>query len=268
MNRARVSWLAGALILVACTQAAGVTLRYRFKPDQVFRYKQMMSGAAMMTLSGESEPARSTMEGTGTVKSVVLSVSPDGTARIRQEDLGGQMRVTTDGEEHTVPMPREQYTITMSPTGKVTRERKPGAAAGREEGQSLLGDIVRALEFPKKDLKVGETWTTTLKVPVQSVGRVPVAVTQKLAEITKFKGRQCAVVDVTFEAPFSLEQQSVAATGKMTGSGKIYFDFTKGVEVESSLSVVQQVKVTATVGGDAREFKQTSKMNLKQYLLQ
>jgi len=271
MKRTRVSLLAGALIFVACTHAAGVTLRYRFKPGQVLKYKQMVTGAGMMTASGESETPRSTYQGEVTVKSVVLSVAAGGTARIREELVGGQWKETENGDEHTGRIPPEKSLVTMTPTGRVTREKKAGAASP-QQGDDLVGDILRGLEFTKKDVKVGETWSAQLRIRLEDVGDVPVSVTQKLSAIRKFKGRDCAVVDVTFEAPFSHEKHEAGASGeiagKLAGSGTIFFDFKQGVELQSTLSLAQQVRVTVQVGSEAHEVKQTMKMNLKQYLLQ
>jgi len=271
MKRTRVSWLAGALILVACTQAAGVSLRYRFTPGQVLQYKQMVSGAMMMTASGQSKPVRTTMAGTVTLKEVVLSVAPDGTARIREEVVGGQWKETENGKEHTSRIPPEKSLVTMSPTGKVTREKKAGTA-GRPRSEDLIGDILRGLEFTSKDVKVGETWSAQLRIPLEDVGNVSVSVTQKLSAIRKFKGRDCAVIDVTFEAPFSAEKRDEGATGeiagKLAGSGTMLFDFKRGVDLYNTLSLAQQVRVTLQAGSDTRELKQSMKMNLKQYLVQ
>ncbi len=162
---------AGAQMPTPAAPAAGtVTLRYKFAPGQVHRYKMTtnMTGTMMTGQSGAGFPINTATQiiMKQTVKDVRAS---DGAATISTEIES--MRVAMNGQEQPLPDAQQAslkkpITQVMLPTGKVLSMKLPDTP-----GMSLPGmDFSKSFSslsvaFPDGPLKAGDTWKGTVAAP-------------------------------------------------------------------------------------------------------
>lgn len=267
MNRTRAFALAGLFVLIACGQSAGVTLRYHFKPGRMLKYKTMITGAGEMA-GPMGQPMRMVIESTSVAKHEVVDVAPDGTATLEMQITEGNMKMTMGGQEQKMPLPTEKQTFRITPRGKVIPEKEKAGAPEGLGAQFDFSDIMGAMEFPEKDLKIGDTWSGEATLNTGVLGQVSFKFTQRLKAVKNWKGRDCAVIDFTFEAPMKMAESTMAGSGKMAGSGTLYFDVKNGVDVQMAGQVVQVMMMTASMGEQKIDMKQTMKINMKQLLME
>ena len=266
MRRTRAIALAGLCVLIVCGQAAGVTLRYQFKPGQVRKYKTMMTGAGEMS-GVTGEPVRMVIEGSSVTKQEVLEVAEDGTATVEMQVIEGEMKMNMGGMEQTMPFPTAKTTLKMTPRGKATVEKAEGLPAGPGM-QFDFSDVMGGIEFPEKDLKEGESWSGQTKMTLPMLGDTVIKFTEKFKGTKTVMGRECALIDFTFEAPVAMDLQMMKATGKVAGSGTMYFDAKNGIDVQTTAQLINVMRMTMTFGEQSVETKQTMKMNIKQLLVE
>jgi len=53
------------------------------------------------------------------------------------------------------------------------------------------------LMLPNRDVKVGETWKSEIKVPIQNLGKMEMSFDQKLVSIGKLDGKETARIEFT-----------------------------------------------------------------------
>ncbi len=151
--------------------AAGTaTLRYKFTPGQVHRYKMTTNvvGTMMTGQSGAGFPLN--MASQIIMKQTVKDVrAADGAATIAVEVES--MRFALNGNEQTVPdaqqaAMKKPSTVVMLPTGKVlsmTLPDTPGTPMASMDFSKNFSSMSAA--FPDGPLKVGDTWKGTVAVP-------------------------------------------------------------------------------------------------------
>ncbi len=65
-----------------------------------------------------------------------------------------------------------------------------------------------------------------------------------------------------------MAQPMMTGSGKMAGSGTMYFDVKNGLDVQLSGQVVQVMTMTAKMDDQSMNMKQTMKINMKHFLLE
>ena len=273
MNRKQVV-LSLVVLLAVCWPAHAVRLRYKFTKGEVLRYKMMMAGALRSEGAGmPAIPIEFSGDGTHTEK--VLSVDASGTARIATQ-TSMTMKMKMGEGEQTMPFPADKSTIRVTSRGKTTFERAgEGEQAGMPDLSGTGFDFSQfaagAMEFPERDLKVGESWSGTAKVASKQAGDVPMTYSGKLTGFTNYKGSNCAVVQIAFEVPLDFtaaaSKMPFSMSGKMAATMKLYFDLKRGREVYSTGEILSLQKMSTQMGEQSSEVNITMKMNLKQYLL-
>jgi len=151
--------------------AAGTaTLRYKFTPGQVHRYKMTtnMVGTMLTGQSGAGFPLNTATQiiMKQTVKDVRAS---DGAATIETEIES--MRLAMNGKEQ--PMPDAQkatiskpFTQVMLPTGKVLSMKMPDMPGAGMPGMDFSKSFSSlSVAFPAGPLKAGETWKSAISAP-------------------------------------------------------------------------------------------------------
>jgi len=272
MNRKQVV-LSSVVLLAVCLPAHAVRLRFQFTKGEVLRYKMMMAGASRS--EGAGMPAMSmefTMDAMFVQK--VLDVDAQGTARVAMQVSQGTMKMKMGENEHTMPFPAQKAVLRITARGKVTSvSGQPGEKGGMGEAAGLgfdLSDISGAMQFPERDLKVGDSWRATEKMKAGPLGEIPITYSGKLTGFKNYKGANCAVVLMTFEAPLDLSGMGsgeLSGSGKLAGTLNMYMDLKRGQEVYVTGEMVFLQKMTVPMGQQSTEVNTTMKMNLKQYLL-
>lgn len=154
----------------AAPAAATATLRYKFAPGQVHRYKMTtnMAGTMMTGQSGAGIPLNTATQ--IIMKQTVKDVrATDGAATMVIEIES--MRVAMNGQEQPMPAAQQAamkkpFTQVMLPTGKVLSMKMPDMP-----GMSLPGmDFSKSFSsmsvgFPEGPLKPGEDWKSTISAP-------------------------------------------------------------------------------------------------------
>jgi hypothetical protein len=267
MSKTRALAAAGLFIIAACGQSAGVTLRYHFKPGQVFKYKTMMTGAGEMT-GGPAQPMQMTLESSSVTTHKVRDVDKDGTATLDVETSDGSIKITMGGQEQNKPFPTQKMTFKVTPLGKFTAVGEQPKAPSQLGGELDMSGVLGAMGFPEKDLKTGDSWSGEAKFTIPVMGEVVLKFTQTLKGMEKLRGRDCAVIGFTFEAPLTMQHMGMSASGKMAGSGTTHFDVKNGVDVQTIGQIDQMMTVSGSAGGQSISMKQAMKMNMKQLLVE
>ncbi len=175
----RVLWAAAALAALspmaaqaqAPAPAAGaVTLRYKFAPGQVHRYKLTtnVAGTMMTGQSGAGFPLNSATQIVmkQTVKDVRAS---DGAATIATEVES--MRFAMNGQEQPIPEAQQAamkkpITQLMLPTGKVLSVDLPNSPGTSLPGMDFSKTFSSmSVAFPDGPLKTGEDWKSVISAP-------------------------------------------------------------------------------------------------------
>jgi hypothetical protein len=272
MNRRQVVLLS-VVLLAVCWPAHAVRLRFKFTKGEVLRYKMLTAGASRTEGAGmPAIPMEFTMD--MVVVQKVLDVDAQGTARVAMQVSQGNMKMKMGENEHAMPFPAEKAVLRITARGKVTPvSGQPGETAGMGKAAGLgfdLSDIGGAMQFPERDLKVGDSWRGTEKMKAGPLGEIPITYSGKLTGFKNYKGVNCAVMLMTFEAPLDLSALTkgmASGSGKMTGTLNMYMDLKRGQDVYMTGEMVWLQKMTMQMGQQSTEVNTTMKMNLKQYLL-
>ncbi|MBV9849643.1 MAG: hypothetical protein JO250_08135, partial [Armatimonadetes bacterium] len=149
---------------------AGVTLRYKFTPGRVLRYRLTTdtNGTIQMGPSGTGMPLKQhmTMTLTQTVKDVRAS---DGAATVVAQL--GSVSMTVNGRPIMLPAQDQEQinkpmTAVVTPTGQVLSVQTP---SGTLSGPAALGfnpmDLQKIGALPEKPVNTGDTWPGKYEAP-------------------------------------------------------------------------------------------------------
>lgn len=232
---------AGAQAPTPAAPAAGtVTLRYKFTPGQVHRYKVTinMVGTMMTGQSGAGFPINTATQ--FVLKQTVKDVrATDGAATISTEIES--TRFAMNGQEQTVPdaqqtAMKKPTTLLLLPTGKVL----PTPAADTPELSMSAMDFSKAFlnlitVLPEGPVKAGDTWESTLATPGMAGSDLKFAST--LTALTGEGDAARASIDqkingVLQSMPGQPMPMGIKITGTITGTGTVVFNTAAGL-VES-----------------------------------
>lgn len=154
----------------AAPAASAVTLRYKFTPGQVHRYKMTtnVAGTMLTGQSGAGFPINTAMQ--IVMKQTVKEVrATDGAATVTIQIES--MRSAMNGQEQTIPEAQQAamkkpMTQVILPTGKVlslTLPDTPGMSMPGIDFSKSLNSV--GVAFPDGPLKAGETWKSTVSSP-------------------------------------------------------------------------------------------------------
>ena len=222
--------------LPAATPAAqAVTLRYKFAPGQIHRYKlnMDMDGQMFMGQAGTAMPLKTSMHMVmkQTVKDVRAS---DGAATLAYQIEDSH--VFTNGKEITMPAAQQAqmkkpYTIVMLPTGKMLSMDMPALAGSAMPGMDLTKGMFNSTAFmPEAPVKVGDTWKGTAASP--AVG-TDMTFTSTLTSVDQKNGATLATIGQTQSGLLNMTMSkgmpmTMKMVGKITGSGTQIFDADAG----------------------------------------
>lgn len=298
MSRSTLALLLAFFLLVAAAAPAqAIRLRYKFRKGEVSTYRTLVAAAAQTETPLASRPMRLQMRVDVISIQRVLSVAPDGTARIESRNLSGTSRVTSMGKTETTQAPPERTVYTLTDRGRVLRYRelpdpKVRAKADRQarEGpnpspfeESDPFKALYGLNFPDRDLKPGESWSTQSEVEVGPGRTVVIKIASRFLGLVTFRGRRCAKIETAFEMPTEpqegvptppdAEGVSFSQDGRVTGRLTSFFDVAEGREIytDGSVALVMKMKMSAPADPsgamETAEMNSVMKMNLRQVFL-
>ena len=302
------------LLIVAGCAPKAVRLENRYIPGEILRYRMEASGKGAMTLSGlpgEKEATSIDMDIHLEMNSSqkVLAVDEEGAAALELSYDRLIEKITFAGQ--TMEIIADKNATIMRQNGKVIYDSTVPGAEGRPSpfegliGQSMsmkvtkTGKIleVKGFEglkrlmpqldiqgmikqsqpaFPEKKVRIGESWTQDVELPLPQVGK-PVTIETKytLKGFEKTKGYNCArieakvdvlLTDLVFDMSLGKPQTEVGMvidrlSQKMEGI--LYFAHKKGKLVKSDQDVDMSMEMTTKMKRKGKETEMKTKMNMK-----
>lgn len=250
------------------------TLRWKFKPGDVLRYRMQQDTQQRQIVAGQEtkNTMQQTLEQTWKVKQVV----GDGSAQIgitfdrmtAKYDLPGGALVVDTGKEPPQGdagrldaamrgLVNREYAVTMTATGEITKVVVPPRAdqpAGNEANnpaqaavdvnEAAIRELLSnaALPLPAKPVKVGETWNHE-----QSNPGFKLKLTYTLAGPEQVEGKELDKIDITGE--MSLEkppaQDVQVQLAKQDIQGAAHFDAKHGRLADAQISQKTTLNIKA-----------------------
>lgn len=265
-----------ALVLGLSLTAQAYLLQLRDAVGTVRTYANTMTMTGDFAMGTITMPIKGTVTFT-TVESVT-GISADNTAAvISSSQKDGMMTLelpSMTGEEDTQtvqqPMPKLAMTFNRTPQGKVSNLKL--SMDGRAmEGSPLdvftnpMEDIGVDLEFPNRELNIGDTWTAKQSVALgggailNATGNYTLAGTEVVNGATCLK-IQCSVTASTTAMPVSTPLGPQTMTMSMLGTTTALFDPRAGETVSGTQSLTIMVDMKS-IGDDPTVAKTNMKLN-------
>lgn len=249
--------------------SGAVTLRYKFTPGEVLRYKMTMDMAtAMSGLPGTTPPPTTPMKTHMEMvyRQTVMDVrASDGAATLagKYESLSTTMNGSPMPGNPMLNAMKGSFTTVMSPTGKMLsfkvgdRATSPGVP-----GMSMpkMGENMPSY-LPDGPVKVGDTWDTVVDLSrMMAAGSAPgmqVAFHSTLTGLDASGGTTVASISQTQQAKMDFKSPAssptaFSMTGDVAGTGTTRFDVDAGAIASMDMTMTTHSTSTlakATGGG-------------------
>lgn len=231
--------LAGLLIttLLGCAQGdRSVTLQFRFEPGLSTQYEQTNKRHLVVT-AGDSVIMDESSTFNMTIQQEVLTVNPDGSAKIIETDSWDYEHPNKDDSTiiDTVKEIRKLEMV-VEPNGRIV-----DLQFLTETSPSMVKYLKNFYEqgmpiFPKDEVSPGYSWTQTTKVILPD-GPMEASTTFKLTSFARESGYDCAVIECDGDLILPLEADLSEETPRrgidhISTSGVTYFAYKEGVVVQ------------------------------------
>ena len=229
--------------------AEKVSLEYKYKPGDKFKYDITMNGTTIMETAGNKGEAPVDVK-MQVEQSVLYVNNKNSNIDIQTKILSGKAKNATGAYEDLKNVGNTVYmTIT-----------KRGELLGATSYDSNYDPISVSISFPEGMIEVGKKWSTDVKQPI------PMKIEYHLKEVRQIAGRKCAVIDQNISV--GPEVKTIDAKG----SGKIYFDIEKGhivrVETQNDMKMDQEIENDSpNLGPAVKKVKTTVNLKTKMELV-
>ncbi len=193
---------------------SGYLIRVNLKKGQVIRHAYTMS----TTLPMGNKPAK--MDINATLRQTVTNVangkftltSKMESAKVKSSMLGAEQAKNIEKQ-----MMQAGTTIVMDSLGKTT-------VSG---GQSAMSGVNTTTSYPKNAVRIGQSWTTSQKMPTQ-IGNVDMTVTNKLLAVEKVGVNNCYKLAMTMKSSGQMQ---------MNGSGTMWVRQSDGMQEKANITM-------------------------------
>ncbi len=197
-------------------------LEYRFQVGEYRRYDMVIIGEGFLQLPGQTEKSKlETRTELTFMQHVEAFVPKDGVWRMEWDMIRGALTLPEFGEI-TLTIPSLQYEMDKyGAISKVKGLEELAVAPGLPQQESMaksLGQLT-SVGFPKKELKLGDTWEQEYQIEVQDQEPITVKTTSKLLDYEILDGVNCAKILTTYETPFRLSDKKKDAEEKPKPGG-------------------------------------------------
>ena len=220
--------------------AQSITLRYKFTPGQIHRFKFHidMDGLMPSPAGGAGTPLQMTMQMTmrQTVKNVRAS---DGAATISSQIEDAHTVV--NGKETALPQAqldqmKKPSTMVMLPSGKILSFDMPAiGGAGLPGTDFSQGMFNSTAALPDGPVRVGDTWKGSAGMPVAGTKMTFTSTLNSLSQtkpsLATIGQQQAGVIDMTLSQGMPV---AMKMTGTVKGSGTQVFDADAGALVSTT----------------------------------
>lgn len=203
-----------------------IRLEYRLKPGDAWAWKFTWNETGLVALSSGGAPAISTLDLSGTLVQRVLAAHAEGVYTMAIEVKVERVRLVVGGKElpPPSPLPRELSRVAITKFGRLLEARRDATSVPGFNGLDALRTVA-LVQFPEKELQVGETWEI-------APPRAP-KISARLARIDIHEGRALGRLEMRTELP-------LRASGKAVGvqvSGRLVVEATQSVDTASGITV-------------------------------
>lgn len=198
-------------------------LEYKFKVGEYRRYDMVMIGEGHVLLPGQKEKSKLEARSEFTFAQHCDAYVPkDGIWRMEWDMIRGVLNLPEFGEI-TLTIPSLQFEMDKyGKINKVTGLEELAVAPGLPQQDSMAKTLeqLTALGFPRKELKVGDTWEREYKIEIKDQEPVLMKTTSKLLGYEIMDEADCAIIVTTYETPFKLTDKPAAdEESKPAGAG-------------------------------------------------
>lgn len=270
--RRTIPLVASAVTLVIAASAAhAITLRYQGKAGDVRKYAY----AAAMRMQSEGMGMQERAESTSTalVAQKIKSVD-DGVFVIEQKLTKGKvtMKMTDVDEPMKEELPEITVLIKMDAQGRIKQFKSEDGLTTMDTTRELGRVLAEMGMFPKRDLKVGDTWSDEKEITEPDVGTVKIHYTRKLSALEPYQKRNCAKIETKFsgtvEPPEDLMDGDAMPGAELdmnagfSGTAVTWFDHEAGIVVEENdtLKMRMEMHFTMPAMGAGEDVEHSSKM--------
>ena len=189
-------------------------LEYKYKVGEYRRYDMLILGKGSVQLPGQKEKSKlETSSDLTFAQHVEAYVPKDGIWRMEWDMIKGVLNLPEFGDI-TLTIPSLQFEMDRyGKISKVTGFEDLAVTPGLPKQDSMaktLGQLT-SLGFPKKELKVGDTWDQEFKIEIKDQDPVVMKTTSKLLGYEVMDKADCAIIQTTYETPFKLADKPKAA---------------------------------------------------------
>jgi hypothetical protein len=248
-----------------------VALEYRFIDNEIRRYDVTLAGVGTLRLPGQSQQTKLQVNSELTfVEQVAPKNTSDDIWHIIRKLVKGEMTIPDFGK---LPVMVPQLDITMDKYGAVRTIKgldQLSSTFGLPPDQGMA-DILSQLKFvgfPKKDLKVNDTWDDDYAVQLAGQKPITIKATSTLTDFCRVLKTDCATILTKYEVPFAFSldtkdpksvsdsktsesaatQKPKAFVGKEKGEFRTYFSYVDGKIMQS----YGTIELTADVDAGAK----------------
>lgn len=213
-------------------------LEYKFKVGEYRRYDMVMIGEGMVQLPGQNEKSKlETRTELTFAQHAKAFVPKDEVWRMEWDMIRGALTLPDFGEI-TLTIPSLQFEMDKyGAISKMTGLESMAVTPGLPKDETMAKALGRltSFGFPRKLLKVGDTWQQEFKIEIADQEPVVVKATSKLVEYEVMEAADCAKIVTTYEAPFKLTAKKPDEPSKSAGSGD-----SAGEEKPTSISGIEK----------------------------
>ncbi|MCL6518216.1 MAG: hypothetical protein K6T99_00110 [Armatimonadetes bacterium] len=199
-------------------------LEYKFKVGDVRKYDINIDGEGMMRLPGQDEQskleARTTMR---VVQHVIAQLPSDGGWRIEWDTIKATLLIPEFGEIF-MTVPHIEYEVDKYGKVKKLKGLDELAVCPGLPQQKTLGNVLNQLPFggfPRKEIKPDETWEDLYEIQIPGQQATRIKVKSRLMGFERIRNFDCAKIETTYEAPFTLDLSKLRKSDKAAKTSEI-----------------------------------------------
>jgi hypothetical protein len=260
----------GLLVLVlGGTSAQAIVLRYQPKVGTTTQSDFTMTGTMEMSAGTTSQTADTSVSGVSVEK--VIAIVPEG-RKVRSELRDARLNMNFQGmaaENKSQKLPDMSFVSIIDERGRTKRILSSSLAdTEMAVGGDTLSELGGSACLPDKDVKPGDTWSTTQKITASGMlPNMTISMNFRLLELTTYKGRPVAKIRSSFSGPVSFDLSKMpngvtgSAAGTLKGEATTYYDYERGVDLAEEGEVTMAMAISIPL--PAEEQQEVGNMNMK-----
>ena len=236
-----------SILWVGCGEKA-IQLKLTFNEGDEYKYQLTQDSVTTTEFMGKKMEMPSKTEITLTQK---VEKIDQGIAEVNVTYDTFEMEMNVGGKQIPSNMGKSMVgktsTMKIRENGEIVEPQGIKAMVGLQGLGSDIKNVFFSLypQFPENKLKVGDSWTQKQELPQAQMG-VVIESQYTLARLEKKNEHDCAVLDYTISMTIEGgDETKMNMKGSGEGTGTTYFDYKKGVLVESGVEMDLNMSIAA-----------------------